>query len=162
MNSPRKCDTRPGSYRRPGQPLPALGFAVLLAVLSPDPGASQQTALAAGAAIADGFVAEQICWAYYEPHQAWYAAHVVAVSEDSLRVRHFDGYEETVARNWVMRDRMAVGDSLGAYFRADTTWYGAVVIARRGLEVVVEYGDGEQESTWLRWLRLRSLPPGDG
>ena len=147
---------------RPLSPLSKLPLALVLSSLWAVPASSQPTALAAGAAAANSFVADQICWAYSDPHQAWYAAHVVSVADDSIRVRHFDGFEETVTPDRVMRDGVAVGDTLGAFFRADTAWYAAVVIERRGMEVVVEYGDGEQESTWLRWLRIRSEPPGGG
>lgn len=151
---------------RPGAPLSrrlgptlALAFA-LLAVAAP--ATSQQTALAAGAAAAESFVVDQICWAYYDPHEAWYAAQVVEVREDSIRVRHFDGFEETVTPNRVMRDRVSVGDTLGAFFRDDAEWYSAVIIERRGMEVTVEYSEGTRDETWLRWLRIRAEPPTGG
>lgn len=139
--------------------VPMLALSIALSPVWSAPTSAQPTALASGAAAANSFVVDQICWAYYEPHQAWYAAHVVTVADDSIRVRHFDGFEETVTPNRVMRDQVAAGDSLGAFFRTDTAWYAAVVVERRGLEVVVEYGDGEQENTWLRWLRIRTEPP---
>lgn len=100
------------------------------------------------------FVAGQICWAFYEPHLAWYAAHVVGVEADSLRVRHFDGFEEWVAPHYVTQDDLAAGDSLSAWFRADAEWYSVEIVERRGLEVVVRYSDGVEETTWMRWLRM--------
>ncbi len=106
----------------------------------------------------------QICWAWYEPHSAWYAAHIVASGADGIRVQHFDGFEETVAPARVRRDQLAAGDSVSAYFqqRDGEKWYTAVVIERRGMDVVVEYSDGEQEITWLRWIRAPSAAPEGG
>lgn len=111
---------------------------------------------------AEEWVAGQLCWAFYEPHMAWYAAHVVEVVGDSIRVEHFDGYDDTVGTARVRRDFVAVGDTVGAFFSPDTQWYSAVVKERRGMDVVVEYSDGEEETTWLKWIRVKTEVPGAG
>lgn len=104
----------------------------------------------------------QYCWAYYEPYSSWYAAHVVSVSADSIEVEHFDGYREWVAPAFVRQDFIEVGDTVGAFFVPDGTWYQAVVKERRGMEIVVVYSDGEEETTWLKLVRVIDSAPDGG
>lgn len=134
-----------------------------IAPLSAQAGAVREVAeAAADERAAPEWAAGQICWAFYDPDSAWYAAHVVTAEADSIRVRHFDGFEEWVVPHYVMRDQLAAGDSLGAWYAPDSQWYSAEVVQRRGLEIVVRYSDGEEESTWMRWLRIRTAAPPAG
>jgi hypothetical protein len=142
--------------------LPALA-ALALAVVAVPPASSQDTATTPVAS--SGWVEGQLCWAFYEPHMAWYASHVVSVTADSVRIRHFDGFEDTVVPIRVRPDRVAVGDSLSGWYidaEGEGNWYTAVVVERRGMEITIEYSDGEQSRTWLRWIRIKDEAPSGG
>ncbi len=141
--------------------------ALLTLALAAVPAAPAHSQLPRGVAASEtaggtAWQAGQFCWAWYEPHSAWYAAHVTAVTPDSIRVEHFDGYDDTVVPAWVRDDFVAVGDTVGAYYVPDSQWYSAVVLERRGMEIVVEYSDGEQETTWLKQIRIFEAAPDAG
>lgn len=143
--------------------VPTALLALALAAIPAAPAQSQLPRDVATSNAADpAWQVGQLCWAWYEPHSAWYAAHVTAVTPDSIRVEHFDGYDDTVVPARVREDFVAVGDTVGAYFAPDSKWYSAVVMERRGMEIVVEYSDGEQETTWLKLIRIITAAPDAG
>lgn len=101
---------------------------------------------------------DQVCLANWSADDAWYPGRIAEVGTDGrYRVLFFDGTEEWLSTDALRPERLAEGDRVEAAFGKHESqgFYPGRIVSRQGMILVIEYDDGDSETTTLPWVRWR-------
>lgn len=101
---------------------------------------------------------DQVCLANWSADEAWYPGRIAEVGSDGqYRVEFFDGTTEWLSADAIRPERLVEGDRVEAAFGKHESegFYPGRIASRRGMILVIEYDDGDRETTTLPWVRWR-------